>query len=414
MTGGERADGVGDGLDAEVGDVMGGIRREVEAAVRVPPFAVVVRRHHRRRRRRVAAGGVVLATAAVAAVLALPAIVGPRDRGETPTAAISVSVAPVTGTGLLSLSDVSFAGPQMGALLGRRCAASCSDVVLTTSDGGTTYGPETAVQGNYRYVAAGTQTDIAYAPDLAIRHAGDAGWSVLAAPAPVADVSVAGPTVLVLLVPPGRPAQLWSGPTAADSWSAYEPVTSVPGSDDTARLLRPTADSVVVVSNAGMPRSIVGSLLGAGGAVGVRWAQPTDIAVCGPGSSAAVSAASPTTWWVACDGERDSDPMRGQEIAVTTDGGRTYTDASPPAALSTSTQQLVTVTSPTTAYLSGGPALLLTQNGGVSWHSVLALPGLGIPHVPPGTGGQDVWLVASGGTTVYRSTGGAFTGLRLR
>jgi hypothetical protein len=396
---------VTDDLEAAMGEAMGAVRRDVEAAVRIPPYELVLRRHHRRRRRAVGAGGIALAALVAAGFAVLPAVGTSRGRAVAPASAVSVSVAPQTGPGRLTLSDVSFADATDGAVLGRRCAARCADVVAATTDGGQHYGTEVTVPGDHRYLAvlAGGR-EIAYGPDLAVSDDGGASWSTLAVPAPVADVSLSDGRLLVLLVPPGAEAQLWQGPVAA-AWSAYAELGAVRGSDDTARLQRPDADTVIVVSSQGVPRTAVTTLRGGT----LSW-RTDPIAACGGGAVPSVSAVTATTWWVACQGQADG--QGAETVAVTTDAGATYTAADPPA--SASVQQQVTALSASRAYLEGGAGLLETSDGGATWSTVLPEPALGAPHVPGGVGGQDVWVVSPGGDTVWRTNGGPWTGIRLR
>lgn len=390
-------------MSDEIGDSMAGMGRGVEAAVRVPPYDVVVRRLRRRRRRRVGIGGLALA-----AVVAIGITVVPQAtrHPSPPLQTAAVRVAPPTGTGTLSLDDVSFLGPRDGLVLGRRCADVCRDVSLSTTDGGDHYGPEVPMPGRHRYVAAGGDADVAYAPDLAVRPAGAAGWISIDVPAPVADVAVAAGTMTVLLVPPGEPAQIWTGPSAPTTWTQFRPYAVVAGSDASARLVV-AGPAPVVVSTDGTPRiaTLDGQIQGAGPAF-----VETPLAVCGAGSRPSVSAVSATTWWVACRGERTA--AGAEEVAITTDGGGSYSNVGtvPSQALNLS----VVGVSPSTAYLYGGPELLVTHDGGATWRTALSEAGLGAPHVPPGQDGRDVWVVAPGLTTIYRTVGGTWTGLRLR
>lgn len=399
-------------MSDELGDAMSRVRREVEAAVRIPPYELVLRRHHRRQRRRVGAGGLALAALVVVGVVVAPGLVGGRTGAVAPSShTVSVSVAPITGRGTLTLQDVSFATPRLGTVLGRRCAQTCHDVTLASTDGGEHYGPEVPVPGSHRYVAATADgRQVAYSPDLTVSTDSGRTWAPLAAPAPVADIAVAGGQLLVLLVPTGGQAQLWSGPVAASSWSAYTEIgDGVPGSDDTARLSRPADGAVIVVSaGPGQPTVTTGDLEASGA---VAW-QTRPVGACGSGSRPNLSALSASTWWVACSGQRG--PAGGEAVALTRYAGESYTDAGPSGSVSTATAQRVTATTADVAYLSGPGGLLVTRDGGESWRTVLTQPGLGDPHIPPGTGGADIWVVAPGTSTVYRSSGGAFTGLRLR
>lgn len=400
-------------MSDELGEAMGQVRRDVEAAVRIPPYELVLRRHHRRQRRRVGVGGLALAVLVAVGLVVAPGLVGGRTGAVAPSShMVSVSVAPITGKGTLSVQDVSFATARVGTVLGRRCAQTCHDVTLASTDGGEHYGPEVPVPGNHGYVAATADgRQVAYGPDLAISTDYGQTWAPLATPAPVADIAVTGGQLLVLLVPTGGQAQLWSGPLAAASWSAYAQIgDGVPGSDDTARLSRP-ADGAVIVVSAGPGRAptVTTGDLEAGGAV--AW-QTRPVGACGQGSRPNLSALSVSTWWVACAGQRG--PAGGEAVALTTYAGESYTDAGPPAAASTATAQRVTATTADVAYLSGPGGLLVTRDGGQSWRTLLTQPGLGDPHIPPGTGGTDIWVVAPGTSTVYRSGGGAFSGLRLR
>ncbi len=397
-----------DELEDAMSEALGRVRRDVEAAVRIPPYELVLRRHRRRRRRAAGAGGVALAALVAAGFAITPALTSHRTTSVTPATDVRVSLAPPQGAGTLSLSDVSFADAAQGALLGRRCTATCHDVVSASSDGGQHYGAEVTVPGGHRYVAVvGDGMELAYAPDLAVSSDRGATWTALGVPAPVADVSVSGGTVLVLLTPAGAPAQLWSGPLDATSWAGYTDLGAVTGSDDTARLLRPATSSLVVVSSgSGAPRVASATL----GPAAPRW-RSSPLALCGAGALPSVSAVSATTWWVACEGQQD--PDGAETVAVTTDAGETYTSGAPPAA--GGTQQQVTALSPGVAYLSGGPALLVTTDGGRMWSVALKEPGLATPHVPAGVGGQDIWVVQPGAATVWRTTGGGtWTGLRLR
>ncbi|HEY5336386.1 MAG TPA: hypothetical protein VIJ71_10260, partial [Mycobacteriales bacterium] len=281
-------------MSDEVGDSMARLGRGVEAAVRVPPYDVVVKRLHRRRRRRAGVGGLVLAAFAAVGLTVLPQV---THRPTNTVATAVVRVAPQTGVGTLSLSDVSFRGPADGLVLGRRCADTCHDVTLSTSDGGDHYGPEVTVPGRHRYVVAGGDADVVYAPDLAVRPDGAQSWTPLDVPAPVADVAVSDGSMTVLLVPPGAPAEVWSGPATPMSWSQFHRRAVVNGSDDSARLV--TVDGPTVVSTGGTPRVATLDLL-------VQGPEPTfdetPLAVCGAGSRPSVSAVSDTTWWVACRG----------------------------------------------------------------------------------------------------------------
>ncbi|MGH3744881.1 MAG: WD40/YVTN/BNR-like repeat-containing protein [Mycobacteriales bacterium] len=390
-------------MSDEIGDSMAEMGRGVEAAVRIPPYDVVVKRLHRRRRRRVGVGGLVLAALAAVGVTVLPQAT--RHPVRTMQTA-AVRVAPQSGPGTLTLDDVSFLGPSGGLVLGRRCADGCQDVTLSTTDGGDHYGPEVAVPGRHRYVAAGRDIDVAYAPDLAVRASGSPTWTPLDVPAPVADIAVSDGSMTVLLVPPGAPAEIWTGPATPTSWSQFRRYTVVTGSDASARLVV-GGTAPVVVSTSGTPR-IATVAPAAAGAVPVVAEAP--LAVCGSGSRPSVSATTATTWWVACRGQRTGGSS--EEVAVTTDGGRSFSnvDAVPSGSLDLS----VLGVSPTTAYLYGGPDLLVTHDGGTTWQTSLSEAGLGAPHVPAGADGRDVWVVAPGRTTIYRTFGGSWTGLRLR
>jgi hypothetical protein len=382
---------------------MAGMGRGVEAAVRVPPYEVVVKRLHRRRRRRVGVGGLTLSALAAVGFTVVPQVTHHSVR-TVQTAA--VRVAPQTGTGTLTLDDVSFRGANDGLVLGRRCADSCRDVTLATTDGGEHYGPEVTVPGRHRYVAAGLPVDVAYAPDLAVRLDGAPTWTALDVPAPVADIAFSAGSMTVLLVPDGSPAELWSGPATPTSWSQFHRTALLAGTDDSARLVA-GGGAPVVVSTTGTPRITSLDPAGPGTAPSV---SVMPLAVCGAASRPSVSAVTATTWWVACRGQRASGSS--EEVALTTDGGRSFSNVGtvPSGALN----QSVVGVSPTTAYLYGGPKLLVTHDGGATWQTALSEAGLGAPHVPPGTGGQDVWVVAPGSTTIYRTTGGDWTGLRLR
>ena len=98
---------------------------------------------------------------------------------------------------------------------------------------------------------------------------------------------------------------------------------------------------------------------------------------------------------------------------MTTDAGQTFTSVAPPP-----TDDLglsIVAVSARTAYLYGGDALYVTTDGGRSWQTALAEPGLGAPHVPAGHGGGDVWVLAPGANTVWRQLArGEFTGVRLQ
>lgn len=386
-----------------IGDSMAEMGREVEAAVRVPPYDVVVKRLHRRRRRRVGVGGLVLAALAAIGITVLPQAT--RHPVQT-TQTAAVRVAPQTGPGTLTLEDVSFLGPTVGLALGRRCADGCQDVTLSTSDGGDHYGPEVTLPGRHRYVTAGPGADVAYAPDLAVRPAGTPAWTPLDVPAPVADIATSGGAMTVLLVPPDAPAEIWSGPATPTSWTQFHLAAVVTGSDASARLVV-GGGTPVVVSTSGTPR--IATLDPSAQPAAPGYVE-TPVAVCGAGSRPSVSAVSDTTWWVACRGQRASGPS--EEVAVTTDGGRSFSDvgAVPSGFLDLSVRGV----SPRTAYLYGGPALLVTHDGGTTWRTALSESGLGTPHVPAGTDGVDVWAVAPGSAVIYRTTGGAWTGLRLR
>jgi hypothetical protein len=264
------------------------------------------------------------------------------------------------------------------------------------------------VPGSHRYVAVvGDGTELAYGPDLAVSTDRGASWAALAAPAPVADVSVSGGTVLVLLAPTGSEAQLWSGPLDATSWSGYTDLGAVTGSNDTARLLRPTSMSVLVVSSGTGVPTVASATLGSAAPV---W-RSADLALCGAGAAPSVSAVSSSIWWVACRGQQDA--HGAETLAVTTDAGGSYTSVSPPS--SGGTQQQVTALSSSRVYLSGGPMLLVTADGGQDWQVALREPGLGTPHIPAGVGGRDIWVVQPGAARVWRTTGGGtWTGLELR
>ncbi len=385
-----------------LGASMGALRRDVEAAVRVPPYDVVLRRHHQRRRRRVGVGGLALAAVVAVGVTVLPGLSGPHRAGVTPTGRLSVSRPPVGG---VRLADVSFDGAQDGTLLGQVCAQACYDVALASTDGGRSYGAPVSVPGTHRYVAAlAGGARIAYAPDLALSADAGATWIALAAPAPVADVVVAAGRMWVLLTPAGAAAQLWSGPATATSWAAYREASAVPGSDASARLVRPSAGTLLVVSGgqAG-PRSVVATVSG----TAVSWQAERPVSVCGVGSAPSVSAVSAGTWWVACGGQLAA--AGGQEVAVTADGGATYTGVA--RVPTDSTGQQVTALSARVAYLWGGPELLVTRDGGGSWQEALAQPSLGAPHVPLGSGGADAWVLAPGTSTVWRTTGSGWSAL---
>jgi hypothetical protein len=379
-------------------DEMGELGRAVEAAVRIPPYELVVERVRRRRRRRAGAGGLLLAALVTVGVVVLPAVTREHAAGVQPTSA--VRIAPPTGHGRLALSDVSYDRDERGLVLGRRCTDTCHDVALATTDKGVSYGPEVSLQGQHRYVAAGPTLDVAYAPDLALSRDGGATWTELFPPQPVADVSFDGATITVLVTPPGAAAELWTGPKSVTSWSQMHLQSTVPGSDDSARLAI-AGPLTLVVSSTGTPRVAIHD---AGGG----WTQ-RDLGLCAPGSGPSVAPVSATTWWVACRNE----VADGTEVVgLTTDSGESYTSAGrlPDGDLDRS----VDAVSAQTAYLYGGSSLLVTFDGGATWSVAFDQPGLGAPHIPPGHDGGDVWVLAPGANTVWRQLGhGRFTGIEL-
>jgi Photosynthesis system II assembly factor YCF48 len=320
------------------------------------------------------------------AALALAAVLAFGVRGT-----FSVSPTPPAS----QLAAVAFQSPAAGhGLFEQQGATTCSDSIGTTADGGARFTALARVAswrcaGNAPagWLAFDDQGDgFLYGPKLFTSHDGGASWAPSAQPGAVLAVDAVGRSVWMLeqVCAPGArstncPLRLLQSGDGGRSFTpaAHQPpltlsrtfVVDPDSAQGQSWLVRVNARAAYVLAppSGGDSTPLLYTSDGGG-----SWSGRTS--PCPAGLSTVLSVAPGGALFAVCAGE-PSAGAQAKSSAVSTDGGRTWTEHVPCPNLNLCTTALsqgylgeVDATSASTAYVIGDrSALLVTRDGGSSW-----------------------------------------------
>ena len=341
---------------------------------------------------------------ATPAASAAPAAVATPS--PAPSASPAETMAPAAVLGLAPAS-VTFVSADVGWVLGTgACAGGPCAAIARTGDGGRTWspapapptamaeGPGQATSGVSGLRFADTNNGWAFGPDLWATHDGGTTWAKVTIPgvpadAPVFALETAGGIVHAAVLD-GGDFRVASSPVGSDGWSVSPVRVPVGAGPVPAVQLVLSGAAGWLVEN---DRTVVGGARLANGSW-VAWTPPC-ADVVGP---AFLAASSPTELAAACDVGLWSNPT-GDHLYLSHDGGSTFATSGTAAPLTMAA--MAAMASPSVVVVGGsdatGSVLAATTDAGRIWKVVARLPAGQIADLGFTTATQGVVIVGGVG-----------------